>query len=245
MWIMTETPRPTKDTDKNVKPTDDAIRRALPKFLMEMLAITFGVILAFMLNEWRVDMKRDAFVERSLAAIEEELSENYDRVLDSRNYHLDLYPDILAIIGEDADIAEFQREKFRGTKPPRVQTAAYDIAIQSAILSDMPIEDAKKIATAYSSLVGVRDLHQRYSSAAFSQISEISSNPNQFAYFLRVSFMDFLYAEDETLQVIRHAIDKPSIEPWWTNIYGRNLGEMGSSSASKTSPDAPQNTPQD
>jgi hypothetical protein len=191
-----------------------------------------------MLNEWRVDSKRDAFVERSLAAIEQELSENYDRVLAARNYHLDLYPDILAIVSSDGNMSEFQRGKFRGMRPPRIQTAAYDIAIQSAILSDVPIEDAKDIATAYAALVSMRDLHQRYSSAAFSQITGTSGDPRQFANFLRVAFMDFLYSEEETLDMIGGVIKTPDLEPWWKKIYPERQDTMAASPDAKSAPQA-------
>lgn len=243
---MTETPRPTKDTDKNVKPTGDAIRRALPKFLMEMLAITFGVILAFMLNEWRVDMKRDAFVERSLAAIEEELAQNYEEVMSRREYRLKIYKSIQEVKRGSLTVSEFRRDIFRGTRPPRMRSAAYEIGIQSAILSDIPIEDAKSIATAYATLDDLRNLHGRYSSASMSGMLTTQNSDGGYVSFLSAAFTDFLYAEEETLIAISNVIERPPFESWWKILYPqkRPTKEAPSDAASKPQSQAEHETVQ-
>ncbi|WP_026941093.1 hypothetical protein [Hellea balneolensis] len=189
------------------------------KTFFEIFAVTFGVLLAFLLNEWRLTVKQNTFIEKSLVSIQDELRENYERVMTARNYHLDLYPDIQAILKDEGDMGEFQQKKFRGTRPPQIQTAAYEIGIQRAVLSDIPLNDAKKIVSAYTSLKGLEDLHRRYSSTAFTAVLDDNMGDKKFARFLSVSFMDFLYAEEETMIDISRVIERETFPRWWDIVY--------------------------
>ncbi len=95
--------------------------KPIGRVLLEIFGIIFGVILGFILNEWRVAAKQAKIVETSITAMKTELSDNYDRVASAREYHLDLYPDILIILRDDpSKIEEFQRTKFRGIRPAQI-----------------------------------------------------------------------------------------------------------------------------
>lgn len=189
--------------------------KSLRQSLFDILGVTFGVLLAFLLNEWRIETKKSSFVERSLVSMEDELSANFDRVMEARNYHLELYPDILDITEDKGDLVDFQRNKFRGIRPPQIQSAAYDISIQRAVLADIPLDEAKKIVAAYTSLQNLEDLHGRYASTAFDAVLDNEMEGKKFGRFLSVAFMDFLYAEEETMLSIQQIVDKPKFVRWY------------------------------
>lgn len=203
-------------SDTSKEPVPKSIQsKSLKQSLFDILGVTFGVLLAFLLNEWRIETKKSSFVERSLISIEAELSANYDKVMEARNYHLELYPDILDITEDKGDLVDFQRNKFRGIRPPQIQSAAYDISIQRAVLADIPLDEAKKIVSAYTSLQNLEDLHGRYASTAFNAVLDEEIQGKKFGRFLSVAFMDFLYAEEETMLSIQQIVDKPKFERWY------------------------------
>lgn len=91
------------------------------------------------------------------------------------------------------------------------------MAIQQAIFTNISPEDAKPIISAYTALEDLENLYGRYAETAFDLIASYEDNDDDmnFPRFLSASFMDFLYAEEETMLSIATLVEKDPIKPWW------------------------------
>lgn len=97
-----------------------------------MLAITFGVLLAFGLNAWWEGRSQAKFDRVSLSQVYAEIDRNYDTIKTSYDHRLNLYPQILKVDRGSLSVAEVE---FEGTRPPRTETAAYDLASASGVFA--------------------------------------------------------------------------------------------------------------
>jgi len=187
----------------------------LPIMLTEFVLIAFGVVLGLMLNEWREDASQKAFVEKNIDAIHSELERNYEILEKLREYRLKLYPDILAVIEGKKGPADIE---FQGLRPPPLQSAAYEVALQSAVFTDLDTSTSAQIVKIYQSIEAIENVHQIYGNALPTAILETENIDKKMPEFFRTSFMDFLFAEEESMKLIAEYYGKDEITPWYTII---------------------------
>lgn len=189
-----------------------------------MLAITFGVMLAFALNEWRAKSKRKSFTELSLAQVEAEIDRNYETINRTYEYHVRIYKDILAAQKDGRTLQEIE---FRGTQPPKLERAAYEIALENAVFAEHDPEESQEIVATYLDFENIEKIHGLYSSGLPNLIFfvENEGDPRVLQY-MQTAFMDFIYAEAETLNNIARRTEHQGVGEYWKIFYPPE-GETG------------------
>jgi len=182
---------------------------------VEFIAISFGVFLGLFLNEWRESARQAAIVDRTFTAMETELVENFELVEVSREYHIALLPRLRNVV--DGEIT-FEDVGFRGMRPPRVQTAAWQLAIQRGVLADADEDKVLGFVSAYTSLEALSELYSIYSSASVSNINQMGADEAYAAQFIAAAFVDFLYGTDEVMQKIGDITPKEVPPEWWQSF---------------------------
>lgn len=198
------------------------------RLFVEMLVITFGVLLAFGLNAWWEGRKQAEFDRVSLSQVYDEIDRNYDTIANIYSYRTDLYPKILSVENGNMLMSE---TGFQGTRPPQIEKAAYDLALASGVFARSKPESAQTLISIYLDFDGIKNTHQLYASSLPQLIVEMEdANDPRIATFMRMAFMDMIFAEGETLNEIAEISDKPTVmEPW------QFISQASRQSASQTS----------
>jgi hypothetical protein len=187
------------------------------RLFLEMLAITFGVMLAFVLNEWRSESKRKAFTELSLTQVEAEIDRNYDKINAAYDYHVKLYKNVIAAQNDGRTLAEIG---FRGTQPPRLERAAYEIALGNSVFAQHDPEESQRIVATYLDFENVSRTHALYSSGLPNLILQVESDKDaRVLQYMQSAFMDFIYSEAETLNKIASYTDREGVGEYWKVFY--------------------------
>ena len=121
-----------------------------------MFAVTFGVLLALGLTEWRKKVEKQSFVEKSLIQVEAEIIRNFDKINAAYAYREKLYPYILDVESGKMLSNEIP---FRGTQGPRLERAAYEVALSNAVFSEIDTERAQRIVSIYLDFNAVSYTH--------------------------------------------------------------------------------------
>jgi len=170
------------------------------RLILDMFAITFGVLLALALTEWRQRAEKEAFIEKSLSQIEEEIVRNFEKINEAYEYREKLYPYLLGV--EKGDILSTEIP-FRGTQGPRLERAAYEVALSNAVFSEIDSERAQKIVAIYLDFTAISETHELYRSGVPTLLfSADNSNDPRVGTYLKQAFEDFIFVEGMALDKI-------------------------------------------
>ena len=183
------------------------------RLFFEMLAITFGVLLAFGLNAWWEGRTQAKFDSVSLSQVYDEIDRNYETIEKAYQYRLDLYPRIIAV--EQGKLTTPDIE-FKGIRPPRIETAAYDLALARGLFGRINQDEAQTLVKTYLDFENIKSIHELYGSSLPTLILQMENqNDGKFVTFMRMAFMDMIFAEGETLNSISEFSEKPTLRnPW-------------------------------
>ena len=178
------------------------------RIVLDMFAITFGVLLAFALNQWWTERTEADRVQRAITAIEAELDRNHGYLERAVDYRQAIYPGILDWLDGETTFRELQ---FRGTQPPRMERAAYDVAISTGALSELDPETARGIVGAYLMFDRVDGVHRMYATGLPNLIfvAEGQDDPRM-AVYMQMAFQDFIYSE---VAALNHIAELRGLEP--------------------------------
>jgi len=165
-----------------------------------MFAITFGVLLALALTEWRQRVEKLAFIEKSLVQIESEILRNYEKINEAYEYREKLYPYLLEVESGKMLSADIP---FRGTQGPRLERAAYEVALSNAVFSEINSERAQRIVAIYLDFTAITDTHELYRSGVPTLLfSADGLNDPRVGSYLKQAFEDFIFVEGMALDKI-------------------------------------------
>ena len=178
-----------------------------------MLAITFGVLLAFGLNATWERRQADAFTATSLRLMTEELARNYAATERSLDYHVELLPRMRAL-GPDAGLVGLP---YRGFQPPQLETAAYRLALESAVFARMEPETSEALIGAYTQFERVTATHEVFAEKVPDLIVDTDGlRDPRFTRFAVASFTQLIYVEGEALNAVAPVIDEDGAGAYWT-----------------------------
>lgn len=165
-----------------------------------MFAVTFGVLLALGLTEWRKKVEKKSFVEKSLIQVEAEIIRNFDKINAAYAYREKLYPYILDVESGKMLSNEIP---FRGTQGPRLERAAYEVALSNAVFSEIDTERAQRIVSIYLDFNAITDTHELYRSGVPTLLySADEDNDSRVGSYLKQAFEDFIFVEGMALDKI-------------------------------------------
>ena len=170
------------------------------RLFLDMFAITFGVLLALALTEWRQRVDKRIFVEKSLVQIEDEIIRNFRKINEAYEYREKLYPYLIEVESGKMLSAEIP---FRGTQGPRLERAAYEVALSNAVFSEIESERAQGIVSIYLDFTAITETHKLYRSGVPTLLfSTDEGNDPRVGTYLKQAFEDFIFVEGMALDKI-------------------------------------------
>jgi len=170
------------------------------RIFLDMFAITFGVLLALALSEWREKVESKSFVEKSLRQVEAEITRNFNKINEAYEYREKLYPYLLEVESGKMLSDEIP---FRGTQGPRLERAAYEVALSNAVFSEIDTEQAQSIVAIYLDFDAITETHELYRSGVPTLLfSADRSNDKRVGTYLKQAFEDFIFVEGIALDKI-------------------------------------------
>ncbi|MEM8981385.1 MAG: hypothetical protein AAGC71_00060 [Pseudomonadota bacterium] len=188
-------------------------KRSFGVAIFEVIAIIFGVVLGIWASEWYEDHERDQFVAESQRNMLDELRANYAKLVEARQYHLDLLPKTIA----DRDARQQGKEPlpyaYRGFGTAKTTTAAYDTAVNATVFAYLEPDDSQAIVNAYRTIESLNAVDGRYRLA-----NAMAAGTGRFVDIVPIAFGDFLWAEDEAMQAIAPLIGEEAPDFWITEL---------------------------
>ncbi|MEO1712469.1 MAG: hypothetical protein AAFU60_03955 [Bacteroidota bacterium] len=174
----------------------DSLPQRLGKFLYDMVPVTVGILLALFINNWNETRKDQAFLDRVLASIEQELTDNaedledmvfrHQRLIDTTRHYLE--NDTVSVFDVFAYTSGFQIPSVKLTswqalKSSRVELVDYELISSMTDLEEIKINLNLKI----EKLMDFAYAHLRYK-------DEDSKER------LLIHFLDLLDTEEDLLE---------------------------------------------
>jgi len=199
--LLTMAEKPTSAPQKSKRePEEFRWLTGWSRLILDMFAITFGVLLALALTEWRQMVEKHAFIEKSLSQIEAEIIRNYEKINEAYEYREKIYPYLLEVESGKRLSAEIP---FRGTQGPRLERAAYEVALSNAVFSEIDSDRAQRIVSIYIDFNAITDTHELYRSGVPTLLfSADGSNDPRVGAYLKQAFEDFIFVEGMALDKI-------------------------------------------
>lgn len=122
--------------------------------ILEVAAIVIGVMLGFMLNEYRESRKNMETVNNALTNIANELSFNHGTLESTYYYHKFILAQIDSIYNVDPDAVVkmygHQLNNWQGVRAPIIRSSAYQVAITTGAVSDMSFETVNNLSQLFT-----------------------------------------------------------------------------------------------
>lgn len=122
--------------------------------ILEVFAIVVGVLIGFMVNEWREDRNNQRIADGVLENIAAEMTFNHQQIVANFAYYDRIISQIDSLMSEDPGRVEnmygHQLSAWQGAQPPMLRSSAYQMALTTGIIKDFPIETATGLAEIYN-----------------------------------------------------------------------------------------------
>jgi hypothetical protein len=191
-----------------------ASKLRIPRLLLEIATIVFGVLLGLWLSGLQSNKKEAQFVEKSVSVMMDELSRNFKSVEASRKYHLELLPDLIDAREASRKSETVPELNYYGFGTAETSTAAYQTALSAGVFAKLDPEYSAQFAEAYTKLSAVSETSNRYKLS-------LSLRQNDFLEIMPFAFSDLLYGEDAALQAIAVLIEEDAPVSWLKETEAR------------------------
>ncbi len=122
--------------------------------ILEVCAIVAGVLIGFMVNEWRENRNNQRMAAGVLENIAAEMAFNHQQMESTFSYYHSILAKIDSLTTEDPEMVRnmygHQVDGWHGAQPPMLRSSAYQMALTTGIIKDFPIETATKLANIYN-----------------------------------------------------------------------------------------------
>jgi hypothetical protein len=122
--------------------------------LIEIGAIVVGVLLGFTLNEWRENRNNQKIADSVLHTIAAEMNYNHRQIEGSFAYYHAIRAKIDSVYRADPERAGamygYQLVGWRGAMTPMLRSSAYQMALMTGIVKDIPFETANALSNIYT-----------------------------------------------------------------------------------------------
>ena len=142
------------------------------KFMLEMLPVILGVLIAFMINNWNENYKSERKFKLAKAHIIQEIKSNKDecekilKVQEKRNEFYKTYRDSLTKF--QSKKLSFAQLPFEGINVPSISRTAWDAANTSGITSDFSFEELQMLTAIYEMQEILDDVQKQIRSNVYS-----------------------------------------------------------------------------
>lgn len=148
--------------------------KEIPTFALialEIFAIVIGVMLGFIVNEWRENRANQKIADHAMQSIAAEFRFNHQQMEEKYDYysHIINQIDSLRVAGDPVrEMYGYQLNGFQGAVPPMLRSSAYNMVMTTGIIKDIPFEIANKLAFIYT----VQDLIEKIDAANLANFTQ-------------------------------------------------------------------------
>jgi hypothetical protein len=122
--------------------------------VLEVCAIVAGVLIGFMVNEWRENRNNQKIAEIALTNIASEMAYNHNQIVATYAYYKRVFDQINSLKADNPDaIMEmfgYELEGWQGAQPPMLRSSSYQMALMTGIIKDFPYEISNALAQIYN-----------------------------------------------------------------------------------------------
>jgi hypothetical protein len=134
--------------------------KTLLKLALEVLLIGTGVFLGLAGEQWRESREHRERAEASLRRFQTELADNKKAVADVRDYHVKLRTSLRQYLAATPEQRKSISIGMQGVRPAQFETTAWDLALATQSLADIPQDLAYDISRVYRIQQGYVQLSQ-------------------------------------------------------------------------------------
>lgn len=163
--------------------------------VFEVFSVTIGIILGFIVNEWRENLYKRKKAEVSITRIITEVEANVSLIKMRHPYYKALLDSARSTVGyEEMDLRELG--DWQGTNPPLFTESAYNVALSTGTLDYIDTELAAKITEFYAS----QRSFGNFSRFAVANTLLIDEKASETYYYRTISF----YEEYSRIYLLRY-----------------------------------------
>lgn len=159
--------------------------------LLEISIILVGVMLAFLVNEWRGNRAVDASAEKALAGLAREMRHNHEQAVRTYAYHQAILQEIDSLKegANESDpagrIYGYELADWKGMGLPMLRSSTYEMMVSTGVIKDVAFETADALALVYNLQSVLKQLDSASLSrmAADPDIIELSSVKHTFTLY--------------------------------------------------------------
>jgi hypothetical protein len=189
---------------------------AIKKFLLDMLPVVLGVLLALLINNINESIREQGRINKIRAHIIAEIAGNYIACKDfveeqeTRNVFFQEYRDSLEVFSERG--YSFRQMPYRGLRTLSISQTAWDAAQYSGVLSSIDFDGLQGYTAIYQRQQFLLDLHKQIVSNIYRQdmynpallkstFYHIQQLNDDYMAFARSLLLNYEYYLNELLQV--------------------------------------------
>ena len=176
------------------------------KLALEVLLIGTGVFLGLAGEQWRESREHRERAEASLRRFDTELGDNKKAVADVRDYHVTLRTSLRQYLNATPEQRKSISVKMQGVRPVFFETTAWDLALATQSLADIPQDVAFDISRVYRIQQAYVQLSQGMLNAMF--INSPYSGGEAFLSSVAVYLDDVTLLEPQLLKMYDELLPK-------------------------------------
>lgn len=122
--------------------------------VLEVFAIVAGVLIGFMVNEWRENRNNQRIAEVALTNIASEMTYNHNQIVSTYAYYKRIFDQIDSLNQTNPEILNemygYELQGWQGAQPPMLRSSSYQMALMTGIVKDFSYEVTDGIAQIYN-----------------------------------------------------------------------------------------------
>ncbi len=182
----------------------------LNKTLFETGLIVFAVVLGFVVNEWRQELREAQKIQTALARIKAELSHNREMLIKEHDYHKELSAKLANLTSTPPSspiIQTFMEAAPRGLGSLVIRDDAWLTALSRGTLDTLDFETVEKIGMAYRiGKLGVQSSFMNLAQALFGRDSFIADSDGAALSHISMSFWNLVAQEKDLIFFYEQAL---------------------------------------
>jgi hypothetical protein len=122
--------------------------------VLELFAVIGGVIIGFMINEWRENRNNQKIAEIALTNIASEMAYNHNQIVATYTYYKRVFDQIDSLRSSNPsalnEMYGYELQGWQGAQPPMLRSSSYQMALMTGIIKDFPYETTNSLAQIYN-----------------------------------------------------------------------------------------------
>lgn len=181
-----------------------AMKRNITDLLIQIISVTIGVFLGFMVSNWSENSKEQRRYEALVSNIKAEITENKNRVLDVLPYH-EMLRDSMGHALRSGEPITGRSPFFKGVRTTTFVNSAFETGVQTGLLNKMSLDQLQTLTDLYAQQRSYEDFTMQMMAGMLSMNWDGSAS-RQLYTFLGISMTDVVIKEGRLLESYEEAL---------------------------------------